>query len=135
MSGGPHRMAFVTRSHRLAALFGSVPLSLGTAIFLIWLVARWDWLMFAGAIVLYGGVAMVVAGALGLAHGCWVASRTPGAWRRGLWRSTLGCAGLLLVNVPVAAGIIAAAIAIMTRYTVVVSNTSQERLDTVRVVG
>ena len=107
-------MTFLTRSHRLATLCGALPLSLGTGIFVIWLVGRWDWLVFAGAVVLYGSVAVVVVGAIALAHGCWVASRSTTVSRQGMWMSTLGCAGLLLVNFPVAAGIIAAAVAIMT---------------------
>jgi hypothetical protein len=128
-------MPFPTRSHRLAALCGAVPLSIGTAIFAAWIVARWDWLMFAGVIMLYCGVASVVVGAIALAHGCWTASRRASVTRRRRWTSALGCAGLLFVNLPVAAGIIWAALSIMTRYSVTVRNDSTNRLDNVQVVG
>ena len=128
-------MTFLNRAHRVVTICGATPLLLGTAIFAIWLVARWDWLMMAGAVVLYGGIAVVAAGVLALALSCWMAFRTPRVPRRRVWVSTLSCGGLLLANFLAAGGIISAVIAIATRYTVVVHNASQQRLDSVRVFG
>ena len=128
-------MTFLNRAHRIASICGAMPLLLGTAIFVAWLVARWNWLMIAGAVVLYGGLAVVAAGVIALALSCRMAFRTPGVPRRRVWVSTLSCAGLLLANFLTAGGIISAVIAMATRYTVVVHNTSQRRLDSVRVFG
>src|SRR5882672_9935062 len=128
-------MTFLNRAHRIATFCGATPLLLGTAIFVAWLVVRRDWLMIAGAIVLYGGLAVVGTGVLALALSCWTAIRTSDVLHRRVWTSTLSCGGLLLANFLVAGGIIPAAIAIATRYTVVVINASQQRLDSVRVFG
>jgi hypothetical protein len=91
--------------------------------------------MIAGAIVLYGGIVLVLLGVLALACFCRLAFRTPGLPRQRLWRATLAGAGLLLLNVPVAGGLTAAAIALETRYTVVVRNDSPRPLETARVFG
>jgi hypothetical protein len=128
-------MTFLNRAHGVATICGAMPLLLGTAIFVAWLVARWNWLMIAGAVVLYGGLAVVAAGVTSLALSCWMAFRTPGVPRRRVWASTLSCGGLLLANFLAAGGIIWVVIAIATRYTVVVHNSSQQRLDSVRVFG
>ena len=128
-------MLFLNRSHRVAAICGAAPLLLGTGIFLVWLVVRWDWLIIAGGVVLYGGVAVFAVGVVALVRFCWVACHTRSVPRRRVWVSALGCAGLLLANFPVAAGIVSTAIAVATRYSVVVRNTSQEQLDGVRVFG
>jgi hypothetical protein len=128
-------MTFLNRAHRVAAVCGAAPLLLGTAIFVVWLVARWDWLMIAGAVVLYGGLAIFATGVIALALSCWMGFHTPGIQRPRVWMLTLGCAGLLLANFPVAGGIIWTAITIATRYTVVVHNTSEQRLEGVWVFG
>jgi hypothetical protein len=41
-------MTFFNRSHKIAVLCGAIPLSLGTGIFLTWIVFRWSWLALAG---------------------------------------------------------------------------------------
>lgn len=128
-------MAFLNRPHRVAWLCGAVPLFLGTAIFLLWLIVRWDWLVIAGGVVLFAGVPVVVVGFGALARFWWVTSRTPNVSPRRLRVATLASAGLLLTNFPVAAVIVWAALAIDTRYTVVVHNASQVQLDRVRVFG
>ena len=125
----------MNRAYRLALVCGAFPLLIGVSIFVLWLITRWDWLMMAGICTLYGGVAIFLVGVLAIARFCWLAFRTPNLPRRRLWLSTLACAGLLLLNFPVAGGITAAAIAIETRYTVVVHNGSQQPLDGVRVFG
>lgn len=123
------------RTYRVALICGAFPLFVGVSIFMLWLITRWDWLMVAGIYTIYGGVAIFLVGVIALARFCWLAFRTPDLPRRRLWLSTLGCAGLLLLNFPVAGGVAAAVIAIETRYTVVVHNLSQQPLTDVRVFG
>jgi hypothetical protein len=125
----------MNRAFRVALFCGALPLLVGISIFLLWLITRWDWLMMAGIFTLYGGVAIFFVGAIALARFCWLAFRTPELPRRRLWLSILGCAALLLSNFAVAGGITASVIAIETRYTVVVHNTSQQPLSGVRVFG
>lgn len=125
----------MNRAYRIALICGALPLLVGVSLFLLWLIARWDWLMIAGIFTLYGGVAIFFIGAIALARFCWLAFRSPELPRRRLWLSTLGCAALLLSNFAVAGGITASVIAIETRYTVIVHNTSQQPLSGVRVFG
>ena len=128
-------MTFLNRAHRIATVCGAAPLLVGTAIFVAWLVTRRDWLMLAGAVVLYGGAALVATGVVALALSLWSATRTPDAPIRRIRVSALSCGGLLLANILAAGCILWAGIAIATRYTVVVINASQQRLDSVRVFG
>jgi hypothetical protein len=109
--------------------------SLASRFFLLWLITRHDSLLVAGLWTICGGLLLFTIGAGALAQFCSLAFRTPDLPRRRLWLSTLGGAALLLANFPVAAGLIAAAIAIETRYTVRVRNASQQPLSGVRVVG
>ena len=125
----------MNRVYRVALICGAAPLLIGVSIFILWLITRWDWLMMAGIFTLYGGVAIFVVGVLALARFCWLAFRTPSFPRRRLWLSASVCAGLLLLNFPVAGGIAAAAISIETCYTVVVHNDLQQPLESVRVFG
>src|SRR5215471_9423974 len=117
-------MTFLNRAHRAAVFCGATPLLLGTAIFIVWVLTRRDWLMIAGAVILYAGLIIVAADGIALAVSCWMAFRTPGVSRRHVWFSALNCAGLLLSNFLAASWIIAAVISITTRYAVVVHNTS-----------
>ena len=125
----------MNRAFRIALICGVLPLLVGVSLFLVWLITRWDWLMMAGIITLYAGVAVFFIGAIALVRFCWLAFRTPDLPRRRLWLSTLGCAALLLLNFPVAGGITASAISIVTRYTVIVKNTSQQPFSNVLVFG
>jgi hypothetical protein len=125
----------INRAYRFALICGALPLLVGVLIFLMWLITGWDWLMMAGMFTLYGGVAVFFIGAIALVCFFWLAFRTPELPRRRLWLSTLGCAALLLSNFAVAGGITVSVIAIETRYTVVVHNTSQLPLSGVRVFG
>ena len=109
----------------MALICWAAPFLVGISIFLLWLITRWDWLMIAGVITLCAGLAAFALGAIDLVM----------AYEMRLWRSTLACAALLFANFPVAAAIIAAVIAIETRYTVIVHNASREALGAVRVSG
>ena len=122
------------RMYAIALTCGAVPLLVGVAIFLLWLITRWDWLMVAGLITMYAGIVIFFIGAIALAWFLWLAFHVPAPQGRP-WFSAICCAVLLLSNFPVAGGIMAAVIAIETRYTVVVENESQQPLDDVRVTG
>jgi len=128
-------MTFLNPAHRIATICGVAPLLFGAAIFIAWLGTRWDWLMIVGIVVLYGGAVVLAVGVSALALSCWTAAHAPGIPTRRVWVSALSCGGLLLANILAAGGIIPAAMAIATRYTVVVHNASQQRLDGVRVFG
>ncbi len=125
----------MNRDYRVALICGILPLFIGVSIFVLWLITSWNWLMLAGIFTLSGGSAAFLLGILALTRYCSRAFRTPVGPSRRLWLSTLGSAGLLLLNLPVAGGITLAVIAIETRYTVIVHNASQHRLDGARVFG
>ncbi|MGW8257748.1 MAG: hypothetical protein ACWGMZ_09715 [Thermoguttaceae bacterium] len=125
----------MNRAYRVALACGVLPLLVGVSIFLLWVSTGWQWLVVAGIVTLCGGVAIFLVGIIALTWYCWLALHTLDISKRRTWLSTFACAGLLLSNFPVAGGIIVAAIAIETRYTVVVHNTLQQPLDDVRVFG
>lgn len=125
----------MNRAYRVALICGAIPLLVGVSIFILWLITRQHGLMMAGIYTLYGGVAIFWVGVLALARFFWLGVRSPDFPRRRLWLSTFACAGLLLLNFPVAGGIIAASIAIETRYTVVVHNALSRPLENVKVFG
>ena len=104
--------AKVKQAYRVALFCGAIPLIVGVSIFLLWLVTRWDWLMLAGVFTIYGGIGLFLIGSVALANYFRLGWRTPELLRRSLWRSTLGCAGLLLSNFVVAAAIIVAGFAL-----------------------
>ena len=80
-------MIFLNRLHRVATVCGATPLFLGTAIFVGWIVTRSTWLVVAGVVTLYVGLAVVAAGVVALALSCWTAFRTPGVPRQRVWLS------------------------------------------------
>jgi hypothetical protein len=125
----------MNRAYQVALACGVLPLLVGVSIFVLWVSTGWNWLVAAGIFTLYGGVGVFLVGVIALVWYCRLALRTRGMPRRRVWLSTIGCAGLLFSNFPVAGGIIVAVIALGTRYTVVVHNTLQQPLEDVRVFG
>lgn len=127
------------RAYRLALICGALPLVVGIGIFLLWLVTDWNGLRIAGIVMIYGGLVIFALGAGALARFWWLTFRPnelPPDWpRRRVRRSTTLCALLLLSNFPMAGGIIVAAIALDTRFAVVIHNNSQQPLESVRVSG
>ncbi len=119
----------------IAILCGAIPLALGLAIFLVWVFARQEWLMVAGLCNIGCGLVMFFVGVFCLAYYWNRASLIPDYSRQRRHWSTLACAGLLLLNFPVAGGLIAAAVRIETRYTVVIENETQHTLTNVRIFG
>jgi len=91
--------------------------------------------MFAGFITIYAGVACVFVGAIALGLHVWLLRRSTEQNRAQKQYIPLVCAAVLLVNFPVAGGIVFSAIAIETRYTVVVENASSQPLEGVRITG
>ena len=129
-------MRFLNRAHRFATICAVAPLVLGIAIFVVWLLVRRDWLMIAGAVALYGGLAVLAAGVVALAYSSWTALRTPGVERRRVRTSVVICGGLLGANVLAAGAILSVVVTTISRYTVVIHNSShQQQLDSVQVSG
>lgn len=132
IGAGTHRMG---AAYMLALLLGALPLVLGVSIFFAWWATDARWLIDAGFVTLYGGIASVSIGAVALAYSCRRGWREPAAHRRAICLPALACAALLLSNFPVAVGVVLAASVIESRHVVTVHNATEERLDDVRIVG
>ena len=122
-------------AYRVALFCAAFPLLVGISIFVLWLTTRWDWLMVAGWFTICGGLVFFFVGLASLGCYCGLALRKADESRRHIWLSSIACAGLLLSNIPIAAGITTAAVAILTRYTVVIHNDARQAMDDVRVFG
>ncbi len=124
-------------AYRIALFCGATPLILGIAIFLAWLVTRWDWLSVAGILNIAGGLALFALGLASLAFFVWAGIRDSRVSSKKLASSSLLCAALLFSNFPVAIGIIAAVMHLEARmhYGVVVVNQLPEPLDNARLEG
>lgn len=125
----------MNHAYRIALTCGVTPLLVGVSIFLLWLIPRWEWLVIPGAAAIYGGVAAFFVGAVALARVCWLACRSPNIPRKRHVLAILACIALLLANVAMAGGIIAAVIAMKTRYLVIIRNDSTHVLSGIRVRG
>jgi hypothetical protein len=104
----------MTSFYRTAILCGACPLVTGVAIFLLWLVTRWDLLMVIGMLVIPAGFLSFLAGSGALSGYLSEARRASELSRRTARRRALGAGLLLLVNFPAAYGIILAVSAILT---------------------
>lgn len=123
------------RFYRVAFVCGAAPLLAGISVFLLWLLTRWGPLMVTGVLTICAGFGAFVMGCIALAIYCWRGLRSRDSNRRPVWLPTFVCAGLLLVNFPVAFGIVEAVIDVEMRYVVVIHNASGQPLDDVRVFG
>jgi hypothetical protein len=123
------------RAYGIALFCGALPLIVGVSTWLYWLITRWSGCIVIGISTILGGVMLFVVGTIALACYGWLAFRSKALSRRRFWFSTLGCAGLLLVNFPVAYGVVVSVILIEARYKVTVHNASDQPLDGVWVVG
>lgn len=121
-------------AYQVALLCGAVPLLVGISVFLLWVATRQDWLMGAGAFVLFAGFAFFMVGVVALVRYCVLAFLAPDLPPR-FWASTIACAVLLLSNFPAAGAIIWKVLELESRYTVVLENESDEALEDVRIVG
>jgi hypothetical protein len=107
---------------KIPFLLGAVPLSVGVFVFLLWVVTKWEWLPLAGVITLYGGCGSVLLGLALLAYWLRAMIRSGDLRRERLTVRAVLVACILLVNFPVAAGIVWAVVRIATTYTVTVLN-------------
>lgn len=122
-------------AYRVALACGALPLVAGTSIFLLWLVFRWEWLVNAGGVTIGIGSFLFVLGTIVLTGFSVQTRRCPELPRRRVRRMTIGAALLLLANFPVAGGIVAASLAVVSCYTVVVENHSPSSLEAVSISG
>lgn len=128
------------RTLKAAFVLGAAPLLTGIAIFVAWLFIRAHWLegagalMFAGVLLIKAGIISVAAGAVCL--GIWFRrasrARVP---RRLVIRRTAAVLALFASNFVAAAGAVAGALYLETRYTVSVTNASHATLHEVRIHG
>ncbi len=125
----------MNRTYRAAVFCGATPLVTGVSIFILWIITRWEWLILAGLLTLFGGPIVFVFGILALAQYYQSAMRSTELNKRDVSLATLGCLGLLLSNFLVAAGIMIAVEAIQTCYIVAVENQSRQSLTEVHVSG
>jgi hypothetical protein len=123
----------MTRWLTASVVLGATPLATGISIFLLWLLVRWDWLMFAGLLTIYGGMLCVGGGLLSLVT-YWALARRQGATLN-LTRRVMAVAFLQFLNFPVAFAAGGAAIHIATRYTVEVRNEGSSDVDRVELSG
>lgn len=132
MNEETHRMESL---HRVAIACAKIPMLAGVSTFLLWLILRQEGLMMLGALIILLGLALLPIGLLALAVYYWMGTKQSDVPTQLLRSSTLKGVGLLLANFLVAGAIIAAALAVICRYTVVVHNDSPRALDHVRVHG
>ncbi len=125
----------MSRLLQTAIACGAIPLTLGTAIYVAWRVANWDWLMAAGLFTVLGGLLLFAIGA-----GCLVVyvireARNGQPHRIPLGLQSLLVGGLLLVNFPAAAYYAWSAVGLMTQFTVCVVNETGAVVDNVVLTG
>jgi hypothetical protein len=110
---------YVPRNSWLLAPFvlGAAPLTVGLSIFLFWLVTGWMWLQFAGLLTLYAGFGLVVVGLVWSV--IWTLKMIfSGNWSRERLTQMIFVAVILVINFPVAWGIIWTAIHLENRHLV-----------------
>jgi hypothetical protein len=111
----------------IAVWCGGLPLVVGTAIFVLWLATDYPVLQRLGLLTTMGGTLLVLVGAT-----CLVLdtgrSKPSDTRRRRTWKRA-GAALLLVINFPVAAVMVGAAVAIETSVSITVINTGTTTLD------
>lgn len=120
---------------QIAVVCGATSLTIGITIFLAWLLTRWNGLMMAGILTVYGGVGVVAIGAVSVAVFVWKSLRAGQAPRKQVVRRAVAVGSLLLLNVVVAAIIIASVTYLETRYVVTVVNASSAEVRSFVVTG
>ena|ERR1700722_10577883 len=96
-------------AYRIAILCGTLPLSTGISIFLLWCATGWEWLEVAGMFTISMGAGLFIVGCIALGIYFWIGRKSSALPRRELWRSTLIAAVILWLNFPVALGLFLAA--------------------------
>lgn len=118
-----------------AWLYGAVPLLLGTIIFVVWLIFRFEILMLAGFVMLIVGLCLILWGLVCLTAYVRHARRSPTGSRRRLAWQVAGVLGLYVANFVAAGSFVYAAYVIETRYFLSITNRGDVPLEGVRVEG
>jgi hypothetical protein len=111
---------YYRRLYTAALLCGLAPLAIGTGIFVLWYLTRWNWLAFAWVFTFLGCVVSVIVGAVCLLFYALAAYRP--VPREIFVRRVVIALAALLVNFPVAYLIVIAVTAIQFHSCVVVIN-------------
>lgn len=119
----------------IAWLTGAFPLLLGTTIFVVWLVFRFDILMLAGFVMLIVGLCLILWGLICLTAYVRHARRSPTGSRRLLAWQVAGVLGLYVANFVAAGSFVYAAYVIETWYFLSITNRGDVPLEGVRVEG
>ena len=91
-------------SLKAALVLGAAPLVIGLAIFALWVLTRAEWLMGAGVVTIYGGIAVIVGAAVCLVTYVWRSWRSRSVARGRLVWQTIGVLALFLANFVAAGG-------------------------------
>lgn len=110
--------------YRIAFLCGLLPLTIGTGIYLLWLVTEWDVLMVAGIFTIWGGLACVAIGFIAAAIYAFKLRATGALWGPIAGRIAKPV-GLMLFNLPASIIIFSLAWSAATRYDVTLTNESE----------
>lgn len=128
----------------LAFVCGTLPLSTGSAIFLLWCATGARWLELAGLLNILAGLIAILFGVGGLLAYCVTVARRGGLRRPRAWLAGLLAAGLLVLNFPACFTIIdtvsrlergKSAEALLQWHSVTVVNIGKTSIDRVRVWG
>ena len=120
-------------SFYVARICGGLPLAAGVSVFLLWLLTGSEIFVLLGIAVLFLGLILFAIGGIALARASWVMARKPNYETvRG---SVFAIAALLVVNFPVAGGILWTVSYLQKRYLVTIDNRSAEALEEVRLFG
>ena len=119
---------------RISVTCGALPLTAGVLTYFIWLLTRWSWLTMAGLFIIYSGMALVLIGTLGLIVFVWKSFKKKES-RKKIFFQALTSGFLLLINFPVAAGIILSFMDIQTEYVITVVNESTDEIQSFTVTG
>ena len=115
-------------SYRVAVACGAIPLVTGIGVFLLWVPTRWEFFVAAGIVTIGAGLVLFTIGVITLGYFVWTSWRAGQIARARMWRLTLACGALLLVNFPVCAAIGMAVSVISSLYTVTITNESPRRV-------
>jgi hypothetical protein len=101
-----HAESSARRHYRNALACGVMPMATGTAIWLLWVRTRWDWLQLAGLLTLIIGLGLFLWGVLHVLVYLNIALRNPLSGRVGVVLEGLTALAVLIANFPVASAIL-----------------------------
>jgi len=130
MLGGRFARRIKIQNNRFLKICWLFPLSFGLCVFIVWLVTRMDFLMFVGVLALCIGLFFTF---MGIILGLYQVVK-----KHRNKKELIGLVQLLvliLMNIPIALGIVLLSIRIQTAYTVEIYNATDEKLENVCIVG